>query len=84
MVKINGMIKKKTGRILLVVYIIYGSLVCTDSKNNVSYRDGIISLLNFTFTGLQGYEITPGLSTNKQRHCLLLLKTGIHVAPTHH
>ena len=34
------------------------------------------------FTGLHGYEIIPGLSTNKQRHHLLLLKTGIHAAPT--
>ena len=35
-VKINKMIKKKTGGILLVVYVIYGSLVYTDSKNTVS------------------------------------------------
>ena len=47
-----------------------------------SYTDDII-LLNFIFTGLYGYEITPGFKTNKQRHHLLLLKTGIHVAPTH-
>ena len=32
MVKINIMIKKKTGGIFLVVYVIYGSLVYTDSK----------------------------------------------------
>ena len=30
--------------------------------------DDIIILLNFIFTSLHGYEITPGLSTNKQRH----------------
>ena len=44
--------------------------------------DDIIILLNFIFTGLHGYEITAGLSTDKQRQRLLLLKTGIHVAPT--
>ena len=32
MVKITKMIKKKTGGIFLVVYVIYGSLVYTDSK----------------------------------------------------
>ena len=48
-----------------------------------SYMDDIIILLNFIFTGLHGYQIMPGLSTDKQRHCLLLLKMGIHVAPTH-
>ena len=48
-----------------------------------SYTGDIINLLNFIFSGLHGYQITPGLSTNKQRHCLLLLKTKIHVAPTH-
>ena len=47
-----------------------------------SYTDEIIILLNFIFTGLHGYEITPALSANKQRHRLLLLKTGLHVAPT--
>ena len=43
----------------------------------------IIIPLNFIITGLHGYEITPGLSTNKQRHRLLLSKTRIHAAPTH-
>ena len=52
-------------------------------KEQISYTDDIIILLNFIFTGLQGYKITPGLSTDKQRRRLLLLKTGIHVAPTH-
>ena len=42
----------------------------------ISFTDDIIILLNFIFTYLQGYQITPGLSTNKQRHRLLLLKTG--------
>ena len=32
MVKINKMIKKKTGRIYLVVYVIYGYLMYTDKK----------------------------------------------------
>ena len=32
MVKMNKMIKKKAGGIFLVVYVIYGSLVHTDSK----------------------------------------------------
>ena len=36
MVKINEMIKKKTGVIFLVVYVIYGSLVYTDSKKTMS------------------------------------------------
>ena len=45
--------------------------------------DDINILSNFIFTGLHGYEITPGLSTNKQRHHLLLLRTGIHAPPTH-
>ena len=29
------------------------------------------------------YQITPGLIADKQRHRLLLLKTGMHVASTH-
>ena len=48
-----------------------------------SYKHDIIILLTFIFTCLHGYQNTPSLSTNKQRHCLLLLKTGIHAAPTH-
>ena len=36
MVKINKMIQKKTGGIFLVVYVIYGILVYTDSKKTVS------------------------------------------------
>ena len=51
--------------------------------NRYSYTDDAIILLNFIFTGLHGYQITPSLSTNKQRHRLLLSKTGIPVAPTH-
>ena len=46
-------------------------------------NDHIISLWNFIFTGLHGYQITPNLGGDKQRHRLLLLKTGIDVAPTH-
>ena len=41
-----------------------------------SYTDNAIILLNFIFTRLHGYQITPGFSTNKQRHRLLLLKDG--------
>ena len=41
--------------------------------------DEIIILLNFIFTGFHDYQITPGLSTNKQRHRLLLLKMRIHI-----
>ena len=37
MVKINKMIKKKTGASFLVVYVIYGSLVYTDSKKPVLF-----------------------------------------------
>ena len=46
-----------------------------------SYTDDIIILLIFIFS-LHCYQIKPGLS-NKQKHRLFLLKTGIHVAPTH-
>ena len=35
MIKISKMIKKKTRASLLVVYVIYGSLVYTDSKKTV-------------------------------------------------
>ena len=45
------------------------------------YND--IILLNFIFSGLHGYQITPGLRTNKQRHRLLLSKTETHVASAH-
>ena len=55
----------------------------TDFNKLFSAIRMIIILLNFIFTDLYGYEITPGLSTDKQRHRLLLLKTGIHVAPSH-
>ena len=36
MVKISKMIKKKKGAIFLVILVIYGSLVYTDSKETVS------------------------------------------------
>ena len=36
MVKIKKMIKKKIGGIFLVVYVIYNSLLYTDSKKSVS------------------------------------------------
>ena len=49
-----------------------GRTLCTDD---------VIILMNFIFTGLHGYQIAPGLGSSKQRHRLLLLKTGIHVAP---
>ena len=52
-------------------------------RTHYSCTDDIIILLNFIFTGLHSYEITLGLSTNRQRHRLLLLKTGIHVVPTY-
>ena len=38
MVKINKMIGKKTEGIFLVVYVIYGSLVYTDSKKTVLFN----------------------------------------------
>ena len=38
--------------------------------------DDIIILLNFIFTGLRGYEITPGFSTNKQKHRRFVVKDG--------
>ena len=59
------------------------SVICKTILIFNSYTDEIIILLNFIFTGLHGYQITPSSSTNKQRHRLLLLKTGITVAPTH-
>ena len=49
----------------------------------VSYADDIIILLNSIFTDPHGYQIMPGLRTNKQRKRLLLLKTGTHAASTH-
>ena len=36
LVKINKMIKKKTGASFLVIYVIHGSLVYTNSKKTVS------------------------------------------------
>ena len=36
MVKMNKMIQKRTGGLFLVVYVIYGSIVYTDSKKTVS------------------------------------------------
>ena len=82
-------IRKKIGLLILLnceaasltVFTTMGPKEQQTSDN--SYTDDIIILLNIIFTGLYGYEITPGLSTNKQRHRLLLPKTGIHVAPTH-
>ena len=50
MVKINNMIKKKTGASFLVVYIIYGSLVYTDSKKTVLFTPpaaGFIPFVHF-------------------------------------
>ena len=47
------------------------------------YTEDTIILLNFISTGLHGYQITPSVSTNKERHRLLFLKTGIPVASTH-
>ena len=37
MVKINKMIKKKTRASFLVVYVIYGNLVYTDSKKTILF-----------------------------------------------
>ena len=36
LVKINNMIEKKTGASFFVVYVIYGSLLYTDSKKTMS------------------------------------------------
>ena len=36
----------------------------------------MIILLNFIFTGLHGYQMMSGLSTNKQEYRLLLFKDG--------
>ena len=48
-----------------------------------SLMNDIISLLNFIFTDLHSYQITPGLGADKQIHLILLSKTGIHISPTH-
>ena len=45
MVKINKMIKKETGGILLVVYVIYDSLMYADSKKTVSCLVSLLSVL---------------------------------------
>ena len=37
MVKINKMIKKRTGGVFLVVYVIYGGLMYADSKKTVLF-----------------------------------------------
>ena len=47
MVKINKMIKKKTGASFLVVYIIYGSLVYTDSKKTVLFTPPTAGFMPF-------------------------------------
>ena len=60
----------------------FASVLKRKPSITASYKDEII-LSNFIFTGLHGYQITPGLSVDKQRHRLLLLKTGIHVTPTY-
>ena len=52
----------------------------TQTKISLSCTDDIIILLSLISTGLHGYQITSDLSTNDQRHRLLLLKTEIHVA----
>ena len=48
-VKINKMIKKKTGGIFLVVHVIYDSLVFTDSKKTVSCSLPRLSALYHVF-----------------------------------
>ena len=47
MVKINKMIKKKIGASFLVVYIMYGSFVCTDSKKTVLFTPTTAGLMPF-------------------------------------
>ena len=47
MVKINKMIKKKTGEIFLVVYEIYGSFVYTNSKKTVLFTPRTAGVIPF-------------------------------------
>ena len=49
MVKINKMIKKKTGGILLVVYVIYGSLAYTDGKNTVLFTPPTAGFIPYNY-----------------------------------
>ena len=57
--------------------------IAHDFYNTIHLYGDIIILLTFIFSSLHGYQVMLCLSTNKQRHHLLLLKTGIHFAPTH-
>ena len=47
MVKINKMIEKKTGASFLVVCVIYGSLVYTDSKKTVLFTPPTVGFIPF-------------------------------------
>ena len=47
LVKINKMNEKKTGASFLVVYVIYGSLVYTDSKKTVLFTPLTASFMPF-------------------------------------
>ena len=47
MIKIIRMIKKKTGASFLVVYVIYGSLVYTDSKKTVLFTPPTAGFIPF-------------------------------------
>ena len=48
-----------------------------------SYSNDIIILFSLFSPVSTATKITPGLSTNKQWYCLLLLKMRIHVASSH-
>ena len=46
-VKINKVIKKKTGAPFVVLCVIYGSLVCTDSKKTVLFTPLTAGFMSF-------------------------------------
>ena len=48
-VKINKMIKKKTGGVFLVMYVIYGSLVHTDSKKVCLFTPSTAGFIPFNY-----------------------------------
>ena len=54
MVKINRMIKKKTGASFLGVYLIYSSLVYTDSKKTVLFTPPTAGFIPFMQLFIKG------------------------------
>ena len=60
MVNINKMIEKKTGASLLVIYVIYGRLVYTDSKKTVLFTfptAGFLPLMQLLKCNYNAYRV---------------------------